>query len=149
MKNLQNDTLLNYDITIIYMKAYLVIKFHEDYKNRKLIEQISEALQKAGFKSIVIVRDYEKWGKIRFTPKELMKLTFKLIDESELLVVEFSEKGVGLGIEAGYAYSKNKPIIIIAKRNSDISTTLRGISKEIFFYEEPEELTEKFNKLKL
>ncbi len=130
------------------MNAYLAIKFHEDCKNRKLIEQISESLQNAGFNSIVMIRDYEKWGKVKFTPEELMKLTFKLIDESELLVVEFSEKGVGLGIEAGYAYAKNKPIIIVAKRDSDISTTLCGISKKVFFYDEPEELTDKFKALK-
>jgi len=131
------------------MKAYLAIKFHENCKNRELIEQISESLQNAGFNSVVMIRDYEKWGKVKFTPEELMKLTFKLIDESELLIVEFSEKGVGLGIEAGYAYAKNKPIIVVAKKDSDISTTLRGISKEVFFYDKPEELTEKFNDLKL
>lgn len=131
------------------MKAYLAIKFHEDCKNRKLIEQISESLQNAGFNSVVMIRDYEKWGKVKFKPEELMKLTFKLIDESELLVVEFSEKGVGLGIEAGYAYAKNKPIIVVAKKDFDISTTLRGISKKVFFYDEPEELTEKFKSLEL
>ena len=76
------------------MKAYLAIKFHENCKNRELIEQISESLQNAGFNSVVMIRDYEKWGKVKFTPEELMKLTFKLIDESELLIVEFSEKGV-------------------------------------------------------
>lgn len=130
------------------MKAYLAIKFHEDCKNKKLINDISNSLQKAGFNSIVIVRDYEKWGKVNFTPEELMKLTFKLINESEIIVVEFSEKGVGLGIEAGYAYANNKPIIVIAKKNSDISTTLRGISKKIFFYNNPEELIEKFKELK-
>ena len=131
------------------MKAYLAIKFHGDCKNRETIEKISESLQNAGFNSVVMIRDYEKWGKVKFAPEELMKHTFKLIDESELLVVEFSEKGVGLGIEAGYACAKNKPVIVIAKRDSDISTTLRGISKNVFFYDEPEELTEKFKNLKL
>ena len=131
------------------MKAYISIKFHEDYKNKKLIEQISKSLQNAGFNPIVMIRDYEKGGKVKFTPEELMKLTFRLIDESELLVVEFSEKGVGLGIEAGYAYAKNKPIVVVAKKDSDISTTIRGISKEVLFYNKPEELTKKFNDLKL
>ena len=131
------------------MKAYLAIKFHENCKNRKLVEQISEALQKANFNATVMIRDYEKWGKVKFTPEELMKLTFKLIRESEILVVEFSEKGVGLGIEAGYAYAMNKPIIVIAKRESDISTTLRGIAKDVFLYDNPEELTEKFKNLNL
>lgn len=130
------------------MKVYLAIKFHEDCRNRQLIEKISESLNKAGFKTTVMVRDYEKWGEIKFTPQELMKLTFQSIDKSDVLIVELSEKGVGLGIEAGYAYSKNIPIIVIAKVDSDISNTLRGIAKNVIFYEEPEELTEKFKELR-
>ncbi len=51
-----------------------------------------------------------------------------------------TEKGVGLGIEAGYAYAKGIPIITIAERGSDISETLKGISKEIFFYDNIEDL---------
>ncbi len=131
------------------MDAYLAIKFHDDCKNRELIEQISKSLQDSGLKPIVVIRDYEKWGTIKFAPEELMELAFRLIDESKLLVIEFSEKGVGLAIEAGYAYAKNKPIIVIAKKGSDISTTLQGIAKEVFFYTDPEELTEHFRNLKL
>ncbi len=131
------------------MKAYLAIKFHEDYKNRDLIEQISNSLEIAGFKSTVMVRDYEKWGKIQFTPVELMELTFKLIDESNLLILEFSEKGTGLGIEAGYAYAKNKPIIVVAQYSSEISLTLSGIANEIYFYENPKELSQIFKNLKI
>jgi len=130
------------------MKAYLAIKFHEDCKNRELIEQVSESLRNAGFKTVVMIRDYEKWGTIKFTSQELMKLTFKLISESDVLVVEFSEKGVGLGIEAGYACARNKPIIIIAKNDSEVSNTLRGIAKKIIFYREPEELTKKLKNIK-
>jgi nucleoside 2-deoxyribosyltransferase len=131
------------------MKAYLAIKFHENYKNRDLIEQISNSLEIAGFKSTIMVRDYEKWGKIQFAPIELMELTFKLIDEINLLVVEFSEKGTGLGIEAGYAYANNKPIIVIAQYSSEISLTLIGIAKEIHFYENPKEISHIFMNLKI
>jgi hypothetical protein len=52
-----------------------------------------------------------------------------------MIVIELSEKGVGLGIEAGYAFAKGIPIITIARTGSDISETLRGISQDIFFYE--------------
>ena len=123
--------------------AYLAIKFYEDNKNKKLIEDISDSLLKAGIKTTVMARDYENWGKIQFMPEELMKLTFKLIDNSELLIVEFSEKGVGIGIEAGYAFAKNIPIIVIAKEGSNISNTLRELAKKIIFYNDPKELTSK------
>ena len=129
-------------------KAYLAVKFYQDCRNRKLIEQISESLHKAGFESLVLIRDFEKWGKVKFPPKKLMKLAFEQIDKSDLVVIEFSEKGIGLGIEAGYAYSKNIPIVIVAKKSSDISTTLHGVAKKTIFYDTPKELTEKFKSLK-
>jgi len=65
----------------------------------------------------------------------LMQKSFHEIDKSDVIIVELSEKGVGLGIEAGYAYAKGIPIITIARSGSDISQTLRGISQDIFFYE--------------
>ncbi|MFA6076468.1 MAG: nucleoside 2-deoxyribosyltransferase [Candidatus Paceibacterota bacterium] len=125
------------------MKAYLVIKFKEDNSNRKTIEDISAVLEKIGMETTVMTRDYEKWGEVRFTPLELMQKTFQIIDSSDLLIVEFSEKGVGIGIEAGYAYAKNKPIYVILKEGSDVSNTLRGIAKDVIFYNNPEELIDK------
>jgi len=124
-------------------KAYLAIKFHGDLKNKGLIEEISDNLNKVGFETVVMARDYEKWGEVHFFSKELMKLTFELIEKSDILIIEFSERGVGLGIEAGYAYAKHIPIIVIAKNGSEISNTLKGISKEVIFYNDPKELSEK------
>ncbi len=128
--------------------AYLAIKFHENNQNKELIENICQSLTEAGIQTIVMARDYEKWGKVHFLPEELMKLTFELIDKTEMLIIEFSEKGVGLGIEAGYAFAKKIPIIVIAKEGSDISNTLKGISKEIIFYNNPKELANKFKNRK-
>ncbi|MAF35295.1 nucleoside 2-deoxyribosyltransferase [Candidatus Woesearchaeota archaeon] len=125
------------------MKAYLAVKFHEDCRNKALIESVSEALHKAGITTTVMVRDHEKWGEVNFSPSELMSLTFDIINKSDMLIVEFSEKGVGLGIEVGYAHSKGIPVIVIAKENPEISNTLKGIAKEVIFYETPKELTEK------
>ena len=122
------------------MQAYLAIKFHENHSNRKLIEQLSNSLLKMGIKSTIMTRDFEKWGSVKYTTKQLMDLTFKEISKSEILIVEFSEKGVGLGIEAGYAYANNIPVIVIAKENSPISNTLKGIAKRIVFYKYPSEL---------
>ncbi len=121
-------------------KVYLSIKYHPNSSNRKVIEELSDALQSAGLKSTIIQRDYEHWGKIKFSPEELMNLTFEVIDNVDLVIVELSEKGVGIGIEAGYAHAKNIPIVVIAKEGSDISDTLRGIAKRIIFYTDTQEL---------
>ena len=78
------------------MRTYIAIKFHKDCRNRDLIEKISVALKLAGIDSISMIRDYEKWCTVQFSPKELMEITFKEIDNSDFLLIEFSEKGVGL-----------------------------------------------------
>ncbi len=124
------------------MKAYLAFKFKEDYSNKQFIGDVSGALAHAGIETTVMVRDYEKWGAIKLTPAEFMPLAFKAIDDSDILIAEFTEKGVGLGIEVGYAHAKKKPIIVIAKENTEISDTLRGIADRIIFYSEPEELAQ-------
>jgi len=128
-------------------KAYIAIKFHENCRNRDLIEKISEALEKNGIKHICMIRDHEKWGTVKFTPKELMKKTFQEMEKADVLIVEITEKGVGIGIEAGYAYAKGIPIIVIAKHGSDISNTMKGIAKEVFLYHSLKDLDDFFKKL--
>jgi hypothetical protein len=91
-----------------------------------------------------MVRDFEKWGNAKLGPKELMVETFRQIELSDFLIIEFSEKGVGLGIEAGYAHAKSKPVIVMAKTGSDISSTLAGIAKSVIFYDSVGELARKF-----
>ena len=56
--------------------------------------------------------------------------------------VDLTEKGVGLGIEAGYACAKGIPIVIVAQQGSDISATLQGISQQVIFYQQFNELAQ-------
>lgn len=130
------------------MQAYLAIKYHPDFRNRSLIEEISAALAANGIATLCTVRDLECWGEVKFTPSALMVESFKLIHASDLVIIEFTEKGTGLGIEAGYAYAKGIRIVTIAPKGAEISTTLQGISDQIFFYNQPEELAEFFTALK-
>ena len=122
------------------MKAYIGIKYHEDYRNKAIVDKISSILESNGYETICIVRDINIEQQNRYNPCDLMKLTFEKIDICDLVIIDLTEKGVGLGIEAGYAYAKDIPIITIAKKGSDISETLEGISKEAFFYNNIEEL---------
>ena len=64
-----------------------------------------------------------------------MQKSFEAIDACDLVIVDLTEKGVGIGIEAGYAYARHIPIVTIAQTGSDISETLRGISDEVWFYQ--------------
>jgi len=122
------------------MKAYIAIKYYPNNQNRPLIEQISNALEQNGFDTVCVVRDLENWGQLHFAPQELMRRSFEEIDASDLVVIELTEKGVGLGIEAGYAWAKQIPVVTIAKRGADISTTLQGISQRVFWYDDFDDL---------
>ena len=126
------------------MKAYISIKYRADNSNKDCIEEISSALERNGFETACIARDVEKWGEVELGPHELMQRAFAEIDSSNLLVVDLTEKGVGLGIEAGYAYAKQIPIVVIARKGSDISATLQGISRKLFLYDEFKELNQFF-----
>lgn len=122
------------------MRAYISIKYCADNSNRNCIEKIASALEQNGFETVCVTRDVEKWGQIELSPEELMQRTFTEIDLSHLIVIDLTEKGVGLGIEAGYAYAKGIPIAVIAKKGSDISATLQGISQQLFLYDEFDDL---------
>jgi 2'-deoxynucleoside 5'-phosphate N-hydrolase len=115
-------------------KAYLALKYHPDGSNRPLIEALSACLEKHGLETFCVFRDLEDWGQVTFNPADLMRRSFQAIDASDLLVVELSEKGVGIGIEAGYAYARQIPVITLARRGTDISDTLRGISTAVLAY---------------
>ena len=50
-------------------------------------------------------------------------------------------------MNGGFCYAVGKPIYVIAKANSDISTTMANIATEIIFYDEPEDLVEPFTRI--
>lgn len=120
--------------------AFLAIKYHADCRNRALIEAIDASVAAAGWQSRVVLRDLEDWGEKHFSAPDLMLLSFKMLSQCQLCLIEISEKGVGVGIEAGYAYAHNLPVVIIARIGSDIPETLKGIARTVIFYNEYQDL---------
>jgi len=129
------------------MRAYLGIKYHADRANRPLIEALCSALAAAGWETAVVARDIEQWGAFSLAPGDLMRATFALIESCDLAVIDLSEKGVGVGIEAGYAHARGIPVVTVARRSADISETLRGISRAVHAYDAPAELAAFFQAL--
>jgi len=130
------------------MKAYIGIKFHPDNRNRATIELLSQLLASCGFETVCVRRDLEQWGAVPFSPEALMQQTCTVIDTCDLVVIELTEKGVGLGIEAGYAYARGLPVVTIARVGADISTTLRGISTAVCLYRGATELGAFFSRVR-
>jgi len=55
--------------------------------------------------------------------------------------VEFTEEGVGLGIEAGYAAALDIPVFVLVPPEAEVSTTLDGISTEVLLYSDDDTLS--------
>lgn len=122
------------------MQAYIGIKFHEDNRNQGEIEQLSKTLASQGLSSYVVARDLEQWGQCHFSPEEMMQLTFEAIDASALVVLEMTEKGVGLGIEAGYAVAKQIPLLVVCRQPELLSTTMKGVANQVVDWPQLERL---------
>lgn len=129
--------------------AFMSLKFHDGDSDKKKVDSLTDVLKVAGIKNVVMARDVEKWGNAEIPrDKQLMPdFAFPAIEKCDMLICEFSEKGVGLGIGAAYAYAKRVPVYLIAKRGSDISTTMCNIANDIIFYDNLKELIEPFKKI--
>jgi len=120
--------------------VYLAIKFHVDHRNRELVDQISAVFEKHGLTTVCVARDLEGWGRVSFDAHDLMQRALDAIRHSAAVVVEFTEKGVGLGIEAGYAAALDIPVFVLLRPEAEVSTTLGGISTDVFRYADDDSL---------
>lgn len=124
-------------------KAYLAIS----YSNRKFftkeIDIIKTALAAYKIDLLVFVDEYD------FSEDEeklMMKTAFKTIADSDLLIAELTTKSVGVGIEIGYAYAKQKPIIYLRKFQATQEATASGSANHTIVYENEAELFNLLNK---
>jgi len=114
------------------MKVFLSIKYHDDHSDRARIEMVSLALHAHAFETMCIAPDLERWGQLRFDARELMRRTFAAIDACDLVVADLTQKGVGVGIEAGYARAKDIPVVTIAQ-NGSISRRRCAVFRSRYF----------------
>lgn len=131
------------------LHSFFALKFHDGDKDKAKVEAIEKALNKAGITITLMARDVEKWGKAKI-PKGKTLMTdyaFPAMRQCDCNIIEFSEKGVGLGINAGYCYAIKKPIFVVAKTGSDISTTISNLASKVIFYDSPNDLIKPFKQI--
>lgn len=102
------------------MKAYIGIKLYPTHENMDSIDLLSRAVESASNETISMQRDVEVYGETTIGAAELMRRTCEIIDAYDLVVIELPEKGVGLGIEAGYAHGKGIPVVAVARPGREI-----------------------------
>ena len=125
------------------INAFMSLKFHDGEEDKIKIDKLTEALLKAGIKNTVMARDVEKYGEATLPKgkKLMIDYAFPAMKASDMIIIEFSEKGVGLGIGAGYCYANNVPIYVIAKTGSDISLTMENLATKVIFYNDYNDIT--------
>ena len=69
------------------------------------------------------------------------------IEQCEMLIAETSDKAIGIGVEAGYAKAKGKPVIYIRSSAADYSTTVSGISDFQIVYTDVADLKQQFREV--
>lgn len=124
--------------------AYFGISKSNRVNFDKEIHQLKKCLAKRAIELLVFVDKYEfKLGQ----EKEMMAIAFKEIDNSSFLIVELTKKAIGVGVEVGYAFAKQKPIIYIKRKNANHSTTVAGCSAFSIEYDNEFHLSEEIEKI--
>ena len=126
------------------MKAYISVGFSQRKQLDKEITTIIETLRSFEIDPFVFVDNF------RFEAneeREMMSEAIKAIDNTDILIAETSEKGIGIGVEVGYAKAKNKPVIYLRNKNSEHSTTVSGISDYQIIYKDRNDLKKQLKEI--
>ena len=126
------------------MQAYISISFSKRKELEKEVQAIKNALQKCGVSGFVFVDEYQFSAK---QEKKMMQNAIEDIEKSAILIAETSEKGIGIGIEVGYAKAQKIPVIYVRNSKSEHSTTVSGIADFKIIYENVIDLEEKLEKI--
>ena len=125
-------------------KAYFAISYSNRKQFDKEVESLQNLFNKNNIELLVFVDKYDFKAN---QEKEMMKVAFEEIDSSDFLIAELTTKSIGVGIEIGYAFAKEKPIFYLRKKDSKYSTTASGCSISVTEYENELDLVEIMEKL--
>lgn len=119
------------------MKAYISISYQRRRSLNTAITAIMSVLEEHHVESFVFV-DHYKFEETH--EEEMMRAALSELEQCNLLIAETSHKGIGIGIEAGYAKAKNKPVVYLLHKEAEHSTTLSGASDYRVIYKNTDDL---------
>jgi len=119
------------------MKAYISISYNKRLELIDELQSIIETLKGVHIHPFVLVDNFKFSSE---QEKEMMQQAMLSIDNCDLMIVETSDKAIGIGIEVGYAKAKGKPVIFTRNRNAEHSTTVAGISDSQIIYDDVKDL---------
>ncbi|MFN3379226.1 MAG: nucleoside 2-deoxyribosyltransferase [Runella zeae] len=124
------------------MTAYIAISFGQRHELDHQLTIVVEVLRKFNIQPHVFVDRYQFDAT---QEKQMMQQVMTDINNCDILLAETTRKGIGIGIEAGYAKAQNKPIVYLRQHNAEHSTTLSGISDYQIIYESTEVLIQQLS----
>jgi nucleoside 2-deoxyribosyltransferase len=113
-------------------KVYLAISYSKRELFNKEVNALKSLFNSYGIELLVFV---DKYNFQQSEEKVMMNAAFGEIDSCDLLIAELTIKSIGVGIEMGYAYSKEIPICYIRRTGSEYSTTAAGCASSIIEYD--------------
>ena len=119
------------------MTAYIAISFGQRHQLDHQLTTIVEVLRKFNIQTHVFVDRYHFDST---QEQEMMQQVMTDINNCDILLAETTHKGIGIGIEAGYAKAQNKPVVYLRQHTAEHSTTLSGISDYQIIYESTDAL---------
>ncbi len=126
------------------MKAYIAIPYQSRNQIQEVLDTIKSILNQCGVSPFVFVDQYSFKAA---EEKQMMQQAMEAIHESDWLIALASEKAIGIGIEAGYAKGKGKPVIYIRHIEAEHSTTLSGLSDYQIFFVDVQDLAQKLKRI--
>jgi nucleoside 2-deoxyribosyltransferase len=127
-------------------KIYLAISFSKLESFNEEIASLRHFFEKKNMELFVFVDHYNFESN---QEKEMMETAFEEINSSGLLIAELTTKSIGVGIEIGYAFAMQKPIIYLHREGSEHSTTASGCSTYSIEYKDTNDLTKQLERCKL
>lgn len=121
-------------------KAFLAVSYSHKDELQEEIASIVRILKQLSIKTIVFVNKYS------FTlerEKEMMRIAFEEIRDSDIVIAEASNRAIGVGVEIGYAKSFNKPIVYVRKESAEYSSVVGGVSDLKLVYKNVKDLEQK------
>ena len=91
-------------------KGFIAVGYQDKKNVRPALDVISNVLFQHGMTPVLCVDDLQMED-----PEVSMKQVLETVVQCDLLIVEGSRKRIGVGIEAGVAYSHGKIIIYLGK----------------------------------
>lgn len=119
------------------MVAYISVSFSKRKFLKDEFNTLNETLNEFQITPFVFVDHYNFNND---QEKEMMEQAVNDIDNCQILIAEVSEKGIGIGVEVGYAKALGKTIIYMRNTNSEHSTTVSGISDYQIVYKDLNDL---------